>query len=272
MNQQPANLNVVPSGFKAIDELIGGYPRGEVTVIASRSSHGRSAYVLSTAANMAKAGYSVMFFTPEMYTQTMMTRLIAGETGINTWNIENGSLTPDQFSRYEAAIQYMKQWQMVFEDTAYLTAELMKETTHRMHLQHNFDVIVVDRLQAMEPSTGTDDEAYISHISQQCKVLAKDRNVAFLAVSQLPRPEGKDQTVRPVLADLDESLVQDASVVQLIHRDEVENKQTEFPNQAEIITAKNRNGGTGITSLYFEKTLTKFMDASVHRVDLSDLG
>lgn len=67
------------------------------------------------------------------------------------------------------------------------------------------------------------------------------------------------------------SIEQDADIVMFLYRDEVYNEATEFPNQADVIISKHRNGPTGVVSLYFEKSLTKFMDASVHRVDLSDL-
>ena len=67
------------------------------------------------------------------------------------------------------------------------------------------------------------------------------------------------------------SIEQDADIVMFLYRDEVYNEATEFPNQADVIVSKHRNGPTGVVSLYFEKSLTKFMDASVHRVDLSDL-
>jgi replicative DNA helicase len=56
-----------------------------------------------------------------------------------------------------------------------------------------------------------------------------------------------------------------------LYRDEVYNEATEFPNQADVLVSKHRNGPNGTVSLYFEKSLTKFMDASVRRVDLSDL-
>jgi replicative DNA helicase len=67
------------------------------------------------------------------------------------------------------------------------------------------------------------------------------------------------------------SIEQDADIVMFLYRDEIYNEATEYPNQADVIVAKHRNGPTGTVSLYFEKSLTKFMDATTHRVDLSDL-
>jgi replicative DNA helicase len=270
MNQQPAKSNVL-SGFRDIDEIMGGYPRGELTVIASRSSHGKSAYALSVVANMAKMGLSIMFFATEMTTQRVASRLIAGETGINTIKIDSREFTPEEATRYQKAVEAIKHWNIVFDDTAHLTTESMRATTYRMHQTHHFDAIVVDTLQMMESSKGTDDESYLSHISQECKALAAELNVALLGVSQLKRPDGKDQAVRPVLADLPKSLTQNASMVQFVYRDELENPITLYPDLAEIITAKSDNGLTGTTWLYFKKSITRFIQPNVYHVDLSDL-
>jgi replicative DNA helicase len=65
------------------------------------------------------------------------------------------------------------------------------------------------------------------------------------------------------------SIEQDSDIVIFLYRDEVYNEATEFPNQADLIISKHRNGPTGTVSLYFEKTLTKFMNAAERSVDLS---
>ncbi|MEL6310426.1 MAG: DnaB-like helicase C-terminal domain-containing protein, partial [Chloroflexota bacterium] len=113
----------------------------------------------------------------------------------------------------------------------------------------------------------------ISFISRNLKELARELKVPLISAAQLSRAVEQRQDKRPVLSDLRESgsIEQDADIVMFLYRDEVYNEATEFPNQADVIVAKHRNGPTGVVSLYFEKSLTKFMDASVHRVDLSDL-
>jgi replicative DNA helicase len=105
------------------------------------------------------------------------------------------------------------------------------------------------------------------------KELAREFNVPILSAAQLSRAVEQRQDKRPQLSDLRESgsLEQDSDIVMFLYRDEMYNEATEFPNQADIIISKHRNGPTGTISLYFEKTLTKFMNAAERSVDLSHI-
>jgi replicative DNA helicase len=265
----------VPCGFRDIDALLNGYPRGALSIIAARPSMGKTALVLCMLANMARLGIRSLFFSIEMATQRLLDRLVSIETGINLTKIINGALSPQETARYTEAIGRMSQWLAFFDDTSAPTPESLRTKAQRLKYQHGLDVIFVDYLQIMSTTKNfSNEEARVSYLSRQCKVLAKDLNVPLISLAQLSRDVENRKDKRPMLSDLRSSgqIEQDADVVQFIYRDDYYNEATEFPNQAEIITAKNRDGATGTTSLYFEKTLTKFMDASVHRVDLSDLG
>ena len=110
----------------------------------------------------------------------------------------------------------------------------------------------------------------VSYISRGLKELARELNVPLFSAAQLSRAVEQRQDKRPVLSDLRESgsIEQDADIVMFLYRDAVYNEATEFPNQADIIISKHRNGPTGKVSLYFEKTATKFLDGVTHHVDL----
>jgi replicative DNA helicase len=105
----------------------------------------------------------------------------------------------------------------------------------------------------------------ISSISRALKALARELNVPVLALSQLSRSVESRTDKRPVLSDLRESgaLEQDADVVMFIYRDEMYNDNTEWPNIADIIVAKHRNGPTGTVQLYFRKELAQFLEAEI---------
>lgn len=265
----------VPSGFRDIDALLRGYPKGELTIIAARPGVGKTAFALCLAANMARLGARVLFFSIEMATARLFDRLVSIETGIHSAKITEGKLTPHEAARYTEAIGRISNWHLFFDDTSALKPEAMRAKSQRVKYEYGLDIVILDYMQIMSTTKdyGTNDTARVSYLSWQCKLLAKDMGIPVLALSQLSRAVEQRKNKRPMLSDLRSSgsLEQDASVVQFLYRDEMYNEETEFPNQAEVITAKNRNGGTGTMSLYFEKTLTKFMDASVHRVDLSDL-
>jgi replicative DNA helicase len=135
-------------------------------------------------------------------------------------------------------------------------------------------MIMLDYMQLMTSGRHSDNNRVqeISYISRSLKELARELNVPLFSAAQLSRAVENRNDKRPVLSDLRESgsIEQDSDIVMFLYRDAVYNEATEFPNQADIIVAKHRNGPTGTISLYFERSITKFMDASVQRVDLSD--
>jgi replicative DNA helicase len=113
----------------------------------------------------------------------------------------------------------------------------------------------------------------ISYISRSLKELARELNVPLFSAAQLSRAVEQRQDKRPQLSDLRESgsIEQDADIVIFLYRDVVYNEATEFPNRAELIVAKHRNGPTGTVMLHFERSLTKFSDARTTTIDLSSL-
>jgi replicative DNA helicase len=272
---QSEGMDGIPSGFRDIDALLRGYPKDELTVIAARPGMGKTAFALCLAANMARLGVRILFFSIEMSISRLFDRLVAIETGIHASKIADGKLTPHEAARYTEAIGRISKWMLFFDDSSALKPEAMRAKAQRVRYEYGLDIVIIDYLQIMSTTKdyGTNETARVSHLSWQCKLLAKDFGLPVIALSQLSRAVEQRKDKRPMLSDLRSSgsIEQDASVVQFLYRDEVYNDATEFPNQAEVITAKNRNGGMGTMSLYFEKTMTKFMDASVHRVDLSDL-
>lgn len=67
------------------------------------------------------------------------------------------------------------------------------------------------------------------------------------------------------------SIEQDSDVVMFLYRDVIYNEATEYPNQADVIVGKHRNGPTGSVQLFYDGKLTKFMDGAVRRIDLGDV-
>jgi len=151
----------------------------------------------------------------------------------------------------------------------------MRTKVRRLKHEYGLDLIIVDYMQLMNAGGTFENNRVqeISLISRSLKEMAREMNVPLISAAQLSRAVEQRQDKRPVLSDLRESgsIEQDSDIVMFLYRDEIYNEATEFPNQADVIVAKHRNGPTGTVSLYFEKSLTKFMDASVHRVDLSGL-
>jgi replicative DNA helicase len=151
----------------------------------------------------------------------------------------------------------------------------MRNKCRRLKHEFGLDLVIVDYMQLMNAGGSYENNRVqeISYISRSLKEMARELNVPLISAAQLSRAVEQRQDKRPVLSDLRESgsIEQDADIVMFLYRDEVYNEATEFPNQADVIVAKHRNGPTGTISLYFDKALTKFKDVNAHRVDLSDL-
>ncbi|MEL6403024.1 MAG: replicative DNA helicase [Chloroflexota bacterium] len=237
-------------------------------------SHNTS-WLLTTAMNVARFGGRVAIFTMEMGVEQMVQRMMAMETGINVQKLRLARLTPQEAARFTEAVGRISNHNIFIDDSPAISPMEMRTKCRRLKHEFGLDLVIVDYMQLMNAGGQYENNRVqeISFISRNLKELARELKVPLISAAQLSRAVEQRQDKRPVLSDLRESgsIEQDADIVMFLYRDEVYNEATEFPNQADVIVAKHRNGPTGVVSLYFEKSLTKFMDASVHRVDLSDL-
>lgn len=434
----------LPSGFRDLDTLLGGFQKSDLLIFAGRPGMGKTSWLLSTAMNTARMGARVAIFTMEMGVEQLVQRMVAMETGINVQKLRLANLSPQEAARFTEAVGRISDFFIFVDDTPALSPMQMRTKCRRLKHEHGLDLVIVDYMQLMNAGGTYENNRVqeISFISRNLKELARELNVPMISAAQLSRAVEQRQDKRPVLSDLRESgcitgdalvylpncgysvplrdlmgktgfrvlsintetwkaepatvtnsfctgvkpvyklttalgrsiratgnhkfltidgwkhldqlmtgegiatpqqtvakltpvamtdysnlrrgeslepseqslvvasevywdkvvsiepdgeeevydltvarnhnfvcgnifvhnsIEQDADIVMFLYRDEVYNEATEFPNQADVIVAKHRNGPTGTISLYFEKQLTKFMDASVHRVDLSDL-
>lgn len=264
----------LPSGFRDLDSLLGGHQKSDLAIVAARPGVGKTSFLMSIGMNIVRFGGRVAIFSMEMGRDQLLMRLIAMETGINVQKLRIGKLTAQEASRFTEAVGRMSGWLMFIDDTSALTPAMLRTRCRRLKAEYGLDMVIVDYMQLMNGSARNRDRTQeVAYIARSMKELAKELNVPIISAAQLNRELEHRKDKRPMLSDLKESgeIEQSADVVMFIHRDELYNENTEFPNQADLIVAKHRNGPTGTVSLYFEKSLTKFMDASVHRVDLSGL-
>ena len=265
----------VPTGYRDLDALLGGFQKSDLLIFAGRPGMGKTSWLLTTAMNVARFGGRVAIFTMEMGVEQMTQRMMAMETGINVQKLRLARLNPQEAARFTEAVGRISGHHIFIDDSPAISPMEMRTKCRRLKHEYGLDLVIVDYMQLMNAGGSYENNRVqeISFISRNLKELARELNVPLISAAQLSRAVEQRQDKRPVLSDLRESgsIEQDADIVMFLYRDEVYNEATEFPNQADVIVSKHRNGPTGVVSLYFEKSLTKFMDASVHRVDLSDL-
>ena len=265
-------LSGIPSGFEKVDRLTSGWQPSDLIIIAARPGMGKTALTLSMARNMAvNSNIPVAFFSLEMSSVQLITRLISSETGLSSEKLRTGRLEKHEWEQLNVKVKTLEKAPLFIDDTPSLSIFDLRAKARRLASQHKIRVIVLDYLQLMTAGgsqKGGNREQEISTISRNLKALAKELNVPVIALSQLSRAvETRGGSKRPILSDLRESgaIEQDADIVSFIYRPEYykidewdDEERTPTQGQAELIIAKHRNGGLDNIRLKFIAQLGKF--------------
>jgi len=295
--QRDGHLSGISTGLRDLDEKMGGLQRSDLVVLAARPAMGKTSLATNIAYNIARAyeaveqpdgtmktvnGGIVGFFSLEMSSEQLATRVLAEQAEISSSDIRRGHINEDQFAKLSAVAQEMQVAPLYIDQTGGISIAQLAARARRLKRQRGLDVLIVDYLQLL---SGTSKSASggrvqeITEITTGLKALAKELNVPIVALSQLSRQVESRDDKRPQLADLRESgsIEQDADVVLFIYRDEYylqsrkpkEGTEEFFKWQtemdavhgiAEVIIAKQRHGPTGTVNLAFESQYTRFAD------------
>ena len=253
-------LSGVETGFASINEITGGWQRGEMIVIAARPSIGKTAFALNTAVAAARAGHRVAIFSLEMRRLQLEYRLLASIAGMNLTRIQSGNLGDWDYETLGPAMTELSQLPIWIDDRGHQTVWDIRAGTRRMRAEHGLDLIVVDYLQLMSGSlerrNPTRNEE-LTDISRRLKILADEVNAVVLAVSQLNRGGSARDDKRPRLEDLRESgaIEQDADTVAFLHR-----RHHLASGTTQFILEKQRNGPGGTLNLTITRETQVFVD------------
>ncbi len=256
----------VPSGFTSLDNLLAGFQKSDLIILAARPSMGKTTFALDVARNAAlKFGASVGIFSLEMSDQQLVDRMLAAEAGVDSWKLRTGKLSNDQeFEAVQQAMAKLSDAQIHIDDQAGNNILKMRSAARRLKNEHGLDLLIVDYLQLMSPTATKASDSMVqqvTEISRSLKILARDLEVPVIALSQLSRAV-EQRGGKPRLSDLRDSgsIEQDADVVMFIHREDKINKESDRPNIAEILVEKHRNGPVGSAELYFDGKHVRFLN------------
>ena len=250
----------VPSGFYDLDKLTAGFQPGDLIVLGARPAMGKTAFAVSVARNAATIGFPVGFFSLEMSKTQLFDRLIATESGVNSLKFRTGSFAKSDWEKVTTAVGLTAEKPIFIDDTPGLSHRELSARVRQMTRRANVNLIFVDYLQLLAGDRGQGRVEEVSSISRALKSIARQNDVAVVALSQLSRALESRDKKRPRLSDLRDSgaIEQDADVVLFLYRDEVYNPQTEKPCIAEIEIAKHRTGPTGLIELRWNRFTTAF--------------
>lgn len=258
----------VPTGFYELDEMLGGFQKSDLIIIAARPSMGKTALALSLARNAAiDHKIPVGIFSLEMSTMQLVIRMICSEGRLNAHLVRTGKLPPSEGVKLSKNAHKLIESPIYVDDSPAQTVLEIRAKARRLKTEHGIGMIIIDYLQLMQgPPKSESREREISHISRSLKALAKELNIPVIALAQLNRAVETSKDRRPQLSNLRESgsIEQDADVVIFLNRPEVyglknfaeDGATTE--GVAEIIIGKQRNGPVGELRLAFIKEYARF--------------
>ena len=259
----------IPYGLSELDGVTSGMHNSDLVILAGRPGMGKTAAMLSWLLHQAKAGYRVGMFSLEMSWESLIDRLVSMESGVSSQRTRNPQLmTSDDFRNYTAAMGKLHKLKdnIVLDDRPGLTLQQMITKASLWNLG-GLDVLYCDYLQIMgRTSSGKFENRTqeVGEFARGMKRLAREMNVPVVVGSQLSRALESRADKHPLLSDLRESgeIEQEADIVIGLYRDVCYNVDTEFPNEAEFIILKHRNGPLSTARAYYEANLTKFLNGT----------
>ncbi len=302
----------VPTGFKDLDKKLGGLHKSDLIIIAGRPSMGKTALGTNIAFNCAIKyqeekdefenkkiidGGKVAFFSLEMSSEQLATRILAEQTKISGDKMRKAELSKNDFNKIAKTSSELENLNLIIDDNPVLTIPTLRARSRRLKRLYDINLIIIDYLQLMSSSGNNRNDGRvqeISEITRGLKSIAKELNIPIIALSQLSRQVEQREDKRPQLSDLRESgtIEQDSDVVMFIYResyylerlepirkseeDDIKYNErvsrwqqltNDNYNKAEIIIAKQRHGPIGSIKMHFDANYTKFSDLTTKDYD-----
>lgn len=277
LRQNPNAIYGIPTGLTDLDKTLGGLQKGDLIIFAGVPGSGKTSLALQIAMDSARFhGKRNLFASAEMPAKQLFLRQQAYLSGIDSQRIKTGKIEPNEWAGLLAAINTLSTLPIIIDDKIN-TTEAIRARAIIEQDKGGLDLVVVDYIQRLHRNGGSlahNRAQEVGEIGRELKDLAKELDIPVIALSSLSRQYAGREGKRPIMSDLKESgdLEHEADIIMFTHRPELFDPETEFPNIAEFIIAKHRNGATGSISVYFRKRLTQFVDVELRTQKLEQIG
>jgi replicative DNA helicase len=264
ISNRGGDMTGVPTGFVDLDELTNGLHGGQMVIVAARPAVGKSTLALDLCRSASMHhNMTAVIFSLEMTRNEITMRLLSAEAKIPLNHMRNGHMSDDDWQKLARKMGEVSAAPLFIDDSPNMTMMEIRAKARRLKQRHNLRLIVIDYLQLMTSGRKVESrQLEVSEFSRQIKLLAKELEVPVVALSQLNRGPEQRSDKRPMLSDLRESgsLEQDADMVVLLHREDVYEKESTRPGEADLIVAKHRNGPTRDVVVAFQGHYSRFVD------------
>ncbi|MBD3173718.1 MAG: replicative DNA helicase, partial [Armatimonadia bacterium] len=292
-NRKPTGL---PTGLKALDNILGGLQESDLIILAARPSMGKTSLAMNIASNIAIRAQIedtdseegtrrpvVAIFSLEMSKESLVESMLCAEARYNGDRIRKGTVAKHDWGPLGDAASRIYDADVYVDDTPGITPLEIRAKARRIKARYGLDAVFVDYLQRIAPARRFDSEHLaVGEAAREMKTLARELNVPVFVLSQLSRRVEQRTTnpeeMRPMLSDLLASgfIEAEADVIAFLYRPEyyrqLRNKEEGddapedrelgegVPEEAEVIVGKHRNGPTGVARVAFFRHWRRFDD------------
>lgn len=270
MIEDQGNLSGVDTGFTQLNGMLNGLQNGDLIIIAARPSVGKTALSINLAKNCCKDGGVVDFFSLEMPAKQLIKRMLSDISYVDgsKWKDPYHYFSEDDFERSVYELGTIDQWNFNIHDQPRQTIQDIRaaiQKTKREHpdVQH---LVVIDYLQLITQTQRFErHDLAIGSMTRELKQIARQYEVPIVLLSQLSRGVEQRADKRPVMSDLRDSgsIEQDADVIMLLSREDIEPVRPDSNELINVNIAKHRNGPVGVVKLAFEKNYSRYRDYPV---------
>lgn len=261
-------LTGVPTGYKLLNTLLGGFRSSKLYILAARPGEGKTALALNFAYEAIKRGSQILFFSIEMDEGELMQRLVAIESKVDALHLRDAKFEDPE--EWELVINGMARLQATpgklwTDDTPANDIAAMRAKARAAQADHGIDLIIVDYLQLAKATSGSSDVKFadrrleVERVSRELKEMARELKIPVLALAQLNRDVESRANRKPQLSDLREAggIEQDCDVAMFIYRDPaVPMEASEY--DISLLIEKHRGGPKGNVNLHFVGAHTRF--------------
>ncbi|MGN6251497.1 MAG: replicative DNA helicase [Marmoricola sp.] len=264
ISNHDGSMRGVPTGFADLDELTNGLQAGQMVIVAGRPGMGKSTLGLDFCRSASiHNNLASVIFSLEMGRSEITMRLLSAEAKVPLNHIRNGPMTDEDWQKLARKMGEVSSAPLFIDDSPNMTMMEIRAKARRLKQRHDLKLIVIDYLQLMSSGKKVESrQVEVSEFSRQIKLLAKEIEVPIVALAQLNRGSEQRADKKPMVSDLRESgsLEQDADIVMLVHRDDVYERESARPGEADIIIGKHRNGPTRDVTVLFQGHYSRFVD------------
>ncbi|MCA9386409.1 replicative DNA helicase [Candidatus Dojkabacteria bacterium] len=262
--KNPDALRGLPSGFRNVDKILGGFHTSDLVILAARPGTGKSAFAFNIARNVAvNEKKTVAIFSLEMPALQVMERMLAQQIQVDLWNIRMGKMTDQEFKRYPEGAGKLSESNILIDETPGITIMQLRSKARRLMLEKGLDMIIIDYLQLMQARDIENRAQAVGEMSRSLKILARELEIPVICLSQLNRAVENRSDRTPQLSDLRESgsIEQDADVVMFLNRESPTDDDDEDEEPLIHFTvAKHRNGPIGGAKLKFIGAQQRYLE------------